>query len=160
MTREEMFNANLALVGHIIKRWGNLMQVMPYEDILQEGKLELWHSVCGYDPTRGAAFSTYAGRRIENRFKALWREALKAAEVVPLEEDIQEPVCEPEETVRYLLDDKIWEKYPRLLAVVRKQLTGLSFKKSVIALYGESSYRRLLDERKIVFAHLREEYIS
>lgn len=157
MTREEMFNTNLALVGHILRRWGNLKRLMTYEDILQEGKLELWQSVCAYDPSRGAAFSTYAGRRIENRFKALWQSATKSM-TVPLDEEMQAPVYEPEETLNCVLSDKIWKDHSQLLAVVRMQLTGKSFKQSVIELYGVSSYRRLLDERKAVFAQLRAEY--
>ncbi len=40
---------------------------MAYEELLQEGQIALWKAVLGFDPQRGVAFSTYAGRAIRNR---------------------------------------------------------------------------------------------
>jgi RNA polymerase sigma factor (sigma-70 family) len=40
---------------------------MAYEELLQEGRVALWKAVLGFDPQRGVAFSTYAGRAIRNR---------------------------------------------------------------------------------------------
>lgn len=40
---------------------------LPYEELLQEGRIALWKAVLGFDPQRGVAFSTYAGRAIRNR---------------------------------------------------------------------------------------------
>lgn len=41
-----------------------------YEDLLQEGRIGLWRAICGFDVTRGRAFSTYAWPIIEHQ---VWR---------------------------------------------------------------------------------------
>lgn len=43
---------------------------VPYEDLLQEGRIGLWQAVLRFDPQRGAAFSTYAGVAIQRH---IWR---------------------------------------------------------------------------------------
>jgi RNA polymerase sigma factor (sigma-70 family) len=48
---------------------------VPYEDLLQEGRIALWQAILHFDPHRGVAFSTYAGVAIRNQ---IWR-AVKQA---------------------------------------------------------------------------------
>lgn len=48
---------------------------VPYDDLLQEGRIGLWQAVLGYDPHRGAAFSTYAGVAIQRH---IWRAVKRA----------------------------------------------------------------------------------
>jgi RNA polymerase sigma factor (sigma-70 family) len=48
---------------------------VPYEDLLQEGRIGLWQAVLGFDPQRGAAFSTYAGVAIQRQ---IWRAVRRA----------------------------------------------------------------------------------
>lgn len=48
---------------------------VPYEDLLQEGRVALWQAILHFDPHRGVTFSTYAGVAIRNR---IWR-AVKQA---------------------------------------------------------------------------------
>ncbi len=48
---------------------------VPYEDLLQEGRIALWQAILHFDPHRGIAFSTYAGATIRNQ---MWR-AVKIA---------------------------------------------------------------------------------
>ena len=43
---------------------------VPYEDLLQEGRIGLWQAILHFDPHRGIAFSTYAGTAIRNQ---MWR---------------------------------------------------------------------------------------
>ena len=43
---------------------------MAYVDLLQEGRIGLWQAIVHFDPHRGVAFSSYAGRAIERR---MWR---------------------------------------------------------------------------------------
>lgn len=38
-----------------------------YADLIQEGRIGLWLAIQRYDPGRGLAFSTFAGRAIRNR---------------------------------------------------------------------------------------------
>jgi RNA polymerase sigma factor (sigma-70 family) len=40
---------------------------LAYEELLQEGRVAVWKAILGFDPQRGVAFSTYAGRAIRNR---------------------------------------------------------------------------------------------
>lgn len=40
---------------------------VPYEDLLQEGRIALWKAILHFDPHRGIAFSTYAGTAIQNQ---------------------------------------------------------------------------------------------
>ena len=48
---------------------------VPYEDLLQEGRIALWQAILHFDPRRGVAFSTYAGVAIRNR---IWRAVKRA----------------------------------------------------------------------------------
>ena len=48
---------------------------VPYEDLLQEGRIGLWQAVLRFDPQRGAAFSTYAGVAIQRH---IWRAVKRA----------------------------------------------------------------------------------
>jgi len=48
---------------------------VPYEDLLQEGRIALWQAILHFDPRRGVTFSTYAGVAIRNR---IWRAVKRA----------------------------------------------------------------------------------
>ena len=48
---------------------------VPYEDLLQEGRIGLWQAVLRFDPQRGVAFSTYAGVAIQRH---IWRAVKRA----------------------------------------------------------------------------------
>jgi RNA polymerase sigma factor (sigma-70 family) len=56
------------LVRYVVRNqiWGGV----PEDDLLQEGRIALWRAIEGYDPQRGAAFSTYASVAIARR---VWR---------------------------------------------------------------------------------------
>ncbi len=60
---------------------------MAYDDLVQEGRIALWRAVLGFDPQRGVAFSTYAGKAIERRiWQAVARARRQQREGVPFEE--------------------------------------------------------------------------
>ena len=48
---------------------------VPYEDLLQEGRIALWQAILHFDPHRGVAFSTYAWVAIQRR---IWRAVARA----------------------------------------------------------------------------------
>lgn len=48
---------------------------LSYAELLQAGRIGLWRAVLGFKPSRGVAFSTYAGVAIERR---IWREVQQA----------------------------------------------------------------------------------
>jgi RNA polymerase sigma factor (sigma-70 family) len=56
------------LVRYVVRNqiWGGV----PEDDLLQEGWIALWRAIEGYDPQRGAVFSTYASVAIARR---VWR---------------------------------------------------------------------------------------
>jgi RNA polymerase sigma factor for flagellar operon FliA len=64
--QERMVEENLPLVQHIVSR---MTQRFPAtfsrDDLVQAGALGLIEAVARFDPARGFAFSTFAGRRIE-----------------------------------------------------------------------------------------------
>lgn len=48
---------------------------VPYAELVQEGRLALWHAVLGFDPGRGVRFATYGWRVVEH---ALWAAVRRA----------------------------------------------------------------------------------
>lgn len=48
---------------------------VPYDDLLQEGRIALWQAILHFDPHRGVAFSTYAWVAIQRR---IWRAVAQA----------------------------------------------------------------------------------
>jgi len=48
---------------------------VPYDELVQVGRVALWRAVCGFDPERGGQFSTYAWRALE---RALWHAVRQA----------------------------------------------------------------------------------
>lgn len=56
------------LVHFILRR--RVRGDVPYEDLLQEGRIALWQAIQRFDPQRGVTFSTYAGAAIRNQ---MWR---------------------------------------------------------------------------------------
>ncbi len=56
--REALITANLRLVTHIAKRYGN--QGLPFMDLIQEGNIGLMKAVEKFEHQRGYKFSTYA----------------------------------------------------------------------------------------------------
>lgn len=68
--------ANVPLVEHIVNRVSaNLPASHSREDLVQTGILGLITATIRFDPSRGAAFSTFAGRRIEGAVIDLLRSA-------------------------------------------------------------------------------------
>ena len=57
-SRDAMIEANLRLVAHVAKKFGN--QGLPYMDLVQEGNIGLMKAVEKFEHERGYKFSTYA----------------------------------------------------------------------------------------------------
>ena len=60
---------------------------LPYADLLQVGRIGLWHALEHYDPERGTAFSSYAVPAIA---RSIWR-AVVLAQRTPPEEPMPHP---------------------------------------------------------------------
>jgi RNA polymerase sigma factor (sigma-70 family) len=54
---------------------------VPYAELVQEGRLALWHAVLGFDPERGVRFATYGGLAVE---RALWAAVRRARQGVAI----------------------------------------------------------------------------
>jgi len=66
--QDELMRQHEALVHFILRQ--RVHGDVPYEDLLQEGRIALWQAILHFDPQRGIAFSTYAGTAIQNQ---MWR---------------------------------------------------------------------------------------
>jgi RNA polymerase sigma factor (sigma-70 family) len=79
------------LVGWVARRqWrGGL----PWADVLQVGRIGLWHALQHYDPERGTAFSTYAVPAIA---RSIWRAVVLAQRQPPQELTPHPPQAAPD----------------------------------------------------------------
>lgn len=74
--QREMVLANVPLVEHIVNRVAiNLPASHSRDDLVQTGILGLITATVRFDPSMGAAFSTYAGRRIEGAIVDMLRQS-------------------------------------------------------------------------------------
>ena len=73
---EQLLERHARLIPFIVHRHcpGNA----DYADLIQEGWIGLWLAILHFDPERGFAFSTYAGRAIRNR---VWNAVRQASKV-------------------------------------------------------------------------------
>ncbi len=77
LTKEEraMVEANVPLVRHIVRRLaGRFPSTYCEDDLVQTGMIGLIEATRRFDPERGIAFSTFAGRRIEGAVYDLMRQ--------------------------------------------------------------------------------------
>jgi RNA polymerase sigma factor (sigma-70 family) len=62
---EGLLREHEGLIHFIVRRqWPGQAD---YADLIQEGRIGLWLAILRFDPERGLAFSTFAGRAIRNR---------------------------------------------------------------------------------------------
>jgi RNA polymerase sigma factor (sigma-70 family) len=62
---EKLLQEHEGLIHYIVRRqWSGEAE---YADLIQEGRIGLWLAILRYEPERGLAFSTFAGRAIRNR---------------------------------------------------------------------------------------------
>jgi RNA polymerase sigma factor (sigma-70 family) len=74
---ERLLREHAGLIVLIVRRpWPGQAD---YADLIQEGRIGLWLAILRYDPGRGLAFSTFAGRAIRNRIWNAVKWAGKAA---------------------------------------------------------------------------------
>ncbi len=71
--RNRLIEANRGLAYHVAARYDG--RGVPREDLRQIAVLGLLRAVERFDPTRGVAFSTYAGRAIEGTIKEHFRDS-------------------------------------------------------------------------------------
>lgn len=65
-TQQDLVESNLPLVEHIVKRLTvRFPASFDRDDLVQTGTIGLIEASTRYDPSKGTAFSTFAGRRIE-----------------------------------------------------------------------------------------------
>lgn len=86
------------------QQWGGSLS---YAERLHAGRIGLWRALCGFDPTRGVAFSTYAWPAIQHEIWAAVRAARSDAtgcsvgvpvpppepEVAALQHELQAALC-------------------------------------------------------------------
>jgi len=109
---EALLEEHQGLVNAILRRqWG---ADLAYADLLQEGMLGLWRAIIKYDPSRGVAFSTYAGVAIARH---MWRavDVAKRRTRWQTANDIPRGVYEESEVVKgqRAIEDALWWKHVR-----------------------------------------------
>jgi RNA polymerase sigma factor (sigma-70 family) len=103
------------LVGWVVRRqWSG---GLPYADMLQVGRIGLWHALQRFDPERGTAFSTYAVPAIA---RAVWR-AVALAQRKPPEELTPHPPQEAPDLEEHLERVISYEMLHRLLAALPRR---------------------------------------
>ena len=85
--RNKLVEHNLRLVAHIIKKYYRTVQ--DQEDLISVGTIGLIKAVNTFDPTKGARFSTYAARCIENEILMHFRLDKKKNKDVSISEPIK-----------------------------------------------------------------------
>lgn len=81
---------------------------VPYAEAAQEGRVGLWRAILRYDPSRSAAFSTFAWRFIWGR---IWRYTLAFAQKGESLEELPFEACQAE------LAEGAWQQAQLALAV-------------------------------------------
>ncbi|NVM26731.1 MAG: sigma-70 family RNA polymerase sigma factor [Desulfobacterales bacterium] len=70
---DHLLHSHERLIHAVVhQQYGGLL---PYADLVQEGRIALWQAILHYDPERGFAFSTYAWRAIQHR---IWSAVARA----------------------------------------------------------------------------------
>ena len=73
---ESLLQHHEALIHFIVRR--QCPGRADYVDLIQEGRIGLWLAILRYEPERGYAFSSFAGKAIRNRVWNAVRQAGKA----------------------------------------------------------------------------------
>ena len=73
---EILLQQNEALIHYIVRR--QCPGEADYSDLIQEGRIGLWQAILHYEPERGYAFSSFAGKAIRNRVWNAVKQAGKA----------------------------------------------------------------------------------
>ena len=73
---ESLLHHHEPLIHFIVRR--QCPGRVDYVDLIQEGRIGLWLAILRYEPERGYAFSSYAGKAIRNRVWNAVRQAGKA----------------------------------------------------------------------------------
>jgi RNA polymerase sigma factor (sigma-70 family) len=100
---------------------------LPYEELLQVGRIALWRAVLGFDPQRGVAFSTYAGRAIRNR---IWSAVARSKR--------PQGWLEPRQTPNplALAEHQLWQREVRLALAESVQRLPSRPRQVIVALCG------------------------
>jgi RNA polymerase sigma factor (sigma-70 family) len=107
--------AHEKLVGWVVRRqWSG---GLPYADMLQVGRIGLWHALQRFDPERGTAFSTYAVPAIA---RAVWR-AVALTQRNPPEELTPHPPQEAPDLEEHLERVISYETLHRLAAALPRR---------------------------------------
>jgi RNA polymerase sigma factor (sigma-70 family) len=107
--------AHEKLVGWVVRRqWSG---GLPYADMLQVGRIGLWHALQRFDPERGTAFSTYAVPAIA---RAVWR-AVALTQRNPPEELTPHPPQEAPDLEEHLERVISYETLHRLVAALPRR---------------------------------------
>lgn len=153
----ELFKNNLGLSSYCTKSWLNSVPPQWHEDLLSEARIALWQACITYDPDKGATFSTYAYRVIQNKLQNFFRGNKRDFRNC----SIQQPVSEDEkitleETLSYEYDfeaDIMYQKLKEIIndfEITQMKLSGMT-QQNIAKVIGTSQVsvsRKLKSERQ------------
>ena len=106
-------------------------------DLLQEGRIGLWHAILHFDPHRGYAFSTYAWYAIQYRMQRAVRRERRHRELVEARAERESiwPEAEPPEP-RSVAEERLW--WERVCATLSEMVAQLPepLQEVVVVYYG------------------------
>ena len=100
---------------------------VPYDDLVQEGRIALWRAVCGFDAQHGTAFSTYAWVAIERR---IWR-VVRAVTRSEGQLEVPDPATLLDGVLRQVWRDQVRQPLRQALGQLPPDLRGV-----IMASYG------------------------
>lgn len=113
--RSKLIEHNLRLVAHIVKKYASTSDEQ--DDLISVGTVGLIKAVSTFNYTKGAKFSTYASRCIENEILMQYRAAKKTAGDIYINEPVETDKDGNSLTLMDLIDDgtDIYEQVDMLI---------------------------------------------
>lgn len=101
--RSKLIEHNLRLVAHIVKKYASTSDEQ--DELISVGTVGLIKAVSTFNHTKGAKFSTYASRCIENEILMQYRAAKKSAGDIYINEPVETDKDGNSVTLMDLIDD-------------------------------------------------------
>lgn len=163
--RSKLIEHNLRLVAHIVKKYSS--NIDEQDELISIGTIGLIKAVSSFDYTKGARFSTYASRCIENEILMNFRAAKKSAGDVYINEPVETDKDGNSVSLLDLLDDGVdiheqvdlLMRSKQLYKFLEKALTDREFKIIVYryGLYGNTSHTQIETADKM---NISRSYVS
>lgn len=152
--RNRLIEHNLRLVAHIVKKY--YLSSKEQEDLISIGTIGLIKAIDSYDVEKGARFTTYAGKCLQNEILMYFRAQKKHAQETSLNEPVDVDkegnpltyldILPDDEDIVELLDAKL--RSSRLYDAVREALDDRE-RRVIVLRYGLTESGRVCAQREV-----------